>query len=212
MRSARAGIGPPGKTWRVRRQPHSPVPPPSRFVPPCCPSRPCLAAFPFPVLYGAMPSRPLPQLRTSMSAACPSPSRYLSYLCTTKKVEDPISRVLGRSNNNANANAGVVYSNTNNARSNSNTNNGARLCLINSASRHLRRKVYRRSCIGHALAAAVGEGSEPRQQQTPCLESRNISERGLSWASSASESANDRNVPKNVKSKNDAMKCRGSPT
>jgi hypothetical protein len=45
-----------------------------------------------------------------------------------KKVENPIGRVLGRSNNNANANAGVAYANTNNASSNSNTNNGGRLC------------------------------------------------------------------------------------
>ena len=47
-----------------------------------------------------------------------------------EKVENPIGRVLGRSNNNANANAGVAYANTNNAASNSNTNNGGRLCII----------------------------------------------------------------------------------
>ena len=45
-----------------------------------------------------------------------------------EKVENPIGRVLGRSNNNAKANAGVAYANTNNAASNSNTNNGGRLC------------------------------------------------------------------------------------
>ena len=47
-----------------------------------------------------------------------------------EKVENPIGRVLGRSNNNANANAGVAYANTHNAASNSNTNNGGRLCII----------------------------------------------------------------------------------
>ena len=40
---------------------------------------------------------------------------------------EPIRRVVGRANNNANANGGLVYANANNASSNSNSNNGARL-------------------------------------------------------------------------------------
>ena len=43
--------------------------------------------------------------------------------------EEDRSRVLGRSNINANAYAGVACSNTNNASSNSNTGNGGRLCF-----------------------------------------------------------------------------------
>ena len=43
--------------------------------------------------------------------------------------EEDRSRVLGRSNINANAYAGVAYSNTNNASSCSDTHNGGRLCF-----------------------------------------------------------------------------------
>lgn len=40
------------------------------------------------------------------------------------------SRVVARSNNNANANGGVAYANANNAASNANTNYGSRLANI----------------------------------------------------------------------------------
>ena len=43
------------------------------------------------------------------------------------KVDDPIGRCVGRSNNNANANGGLVYANANNASTNSNSNNAVRL-------------------------------------------------------------------------------------
>ncbi len=54
--------------------------------------------------------------------------------CKHRQLQSSFNPRSHTGSDNANANAGVVYSNTNNARSNSNTNNGARLCLINSAS------------------------------------------------------------------------------
>jgi hypothetical protein len=77
-----------------------------------------------------------------------------------KKVENPIGRVLGRSNNNANANAGVAYSSTNNAASNSNTNNGGRLCSIETL---LLVKAYvignfQKSIVATAYTYGIGDG------------------------------------------------------
>ena len=130
------------------------------------PSRPRPSPFvPVRAVYGASVS---PFSASSGLAAAivslPFQSLFVS-LQRKNKVEDPIGRVLGRSNNNANANAGVVYSNTNNARSNSNTNNGARLCLIQLCFPASSPEVSSSLLLGHVLAAAVGEGSEPRQQQ-----------------------------------------------
>ena len=58
-------------------------------------------------------------------------------ICSTlghcKKITGGISqasRVVARSNNNANANGGVAYANANNAASNANTNYGSRLANI----------------------------------------------------------------------------------
>lgn len=72
-------------------------------------------------------------------------------------VEFPISRVVYRSNNNANSNGGVSYANANNDSSNTNTNIGSRLA-------NNQNKFNRRTTPG-TCPQCRAEGNKPQQQQ-----------------------------------------------
>lgn len=72
-------------------------------------------------------------------------------------VEFPISRVVYRSNNNANSNGGVSYANANNDSSNTNTNIGSRLA-------NNQNKFNRRTTPG-TCPHRRAEGNKPQQQQ-----------------------------------------------
>lgn len=90
------------------------------------------------------------------------------------KAECPNGRCVGRSNNNANANGGVAYSNANNASTNSNANDGSRLTL-RYTSGEASSGDHRHTTSDNGIAAAGGEGQEPRQQHTgDGVESGNI--------------------------------------
>ena len=73
-------------------------------------------------------------------------------------VEFPTSRVVYRSNNNANSNGGVSYANANNDSSNANTNIGSRLA-------NNQNKINRRTMPG-TCPQYRAEGNKPQQQQS----------------------------------------------